>query len=211
MDGKGRGEMNTRAFSTPARLFGDYSARLSATLQGFDWAPVERLTYDLLDCWQTGRQVFFAGNGGSGGNANHLANDFLYALSKTPGSGLRVHSLSANPSVITCLANDEGYDQVFSLQLAVLARKGDVLIAFSGSGNSPNIVKALEEARTIGMTSYAVLGYSGGKAKAIADVPIHVQIDDMQIAEDAQMIIGHMLMQWLYAQRGDVAAGKIRR
>jgi len=61
MDGKGRSEMNTRAFSTPARLFGDYSARLSATLQGFDWAPVERLTYDLLDCWQTGRQVFFAG------------------------------------------------------------------------------------------------------------------------------------------------------
>ena len=116
---------------------------------------------------------FSAGNGGSGGNANHLANDFLYALSKTPGSGLRVHSLSANPSVITCLANDEGYDQVFSLQLAVLARKGDVLIAFSGSGNSPNIVKALEEAKTIGMTSYAVLGYSGGKAKALADVPIH--------------------------------------
>ena len=132
------------------------------------------------------------------------------ASRSAPGSGLRVHSLSANPSVITCLANDEGYDQVFSLQLAVLARKGDVLIAFSGSGNSPNIVKALEEARTIGMTSYAVLGYSGGKAKAIADVPIHVQIDDMQIAEDAQMIIGHMLMQWLYAQRGDVAAGKIR-
>ena len=197
--------MNTRAFSTPARLFSDYTARLNATLERFDWAPVERLAYELLDCWQTGRQVFFAGNGGSGGNANHLANDFLYALSKTRGSGLRVHS-----SVITCLANDEGYDQVFSLQLAVLARKGDVLIAFSGSGNSPNIVKALEEARTIGMTSYAVLGYSGGKAKAIADVPIHVQIDDMQIAEDAQMIIGHMLMQWLSAQRGDVAAGKIR-
>jgi D-sedoheptulose 7-phosphate isomerase len=200
--------MNPRAFSTPARLFSDYTARLNATLERFDWAPVERLAYELLDCWQTGRQVFFAGNGGSGGNANHLANDFLYALSKTAGSGLRVHSLSANPSVITCLANDEGYDQVFSLQLAVLARKGDVLIAFSGSGNSPNIVRALQEAKTIGMTSYAVLGFSGGKAKAIADVPIHFAIDDMQISEDAQTIIGHMLMQWLYAQRGDIAAAK---
>ena len=200
--------MNPRAFSTPARLFSDYTARLNATLERFDWAPVERLAYELLDCWQTGRQVFFAGNGGSGGNANHLANDFLYALSKTAGSGLRVHSLSANPSVITCLANDEGYDQVFSLQLAVLARKGDVLIAMSGSGNSPNIIRALQEAKTIGMTSYAVLGYSGGKAKAIADVPIHFAIDDMQISEDAQTIIGHMLMQWLYAQRGDVAALK---
>jgi D-sedoheptulose 7-phosphate isomerase len=200
--------MNPRAVSTPARLFSDYTARLNATLERFDWAPVERLAYDLLDCWQTGRQVFFAGNGGSGGNANHLANDFLYALSKTPGSGLRVHSLSANPSVITCLANDEGYDQVFSLQLAVLARKGDVLVAMSGSGNSPNIIRALQEAKTIGMTSYAVLGFSGGKAKAIADVPIHFAIDDMQISEDAQTIIGHMLMQWLYAQRGDIAKNK---
>ena len=202
--------MNARAFSSPAKLFGDYSRRLSTVLEGFDWAPVERLAYELLDCWQTGRQVFFAGNGGSAGNANHLANDFLYALSQTPGSGLRVHSLSANPSVLTCLANDEGYEQVFSLQLAVLARKGDVLIAFSGSGNSPNIVKALEEAKTIGMTSYAVLGYSGGKAKALADVPIHVAIDDMQISEDAQTIIGHMLMQWLHAQRGDIAALKAK-
>lgn len=200
--------MNPRAFATPVRLFGDYSARLNATLEGFDWTPVERLAYDLLDCWQTGRQVFFAGNGGSGGNANHLANDFLYALSKTPGSGLRVHSLSANPSVITCLANDEGYEQVFSLQLAVLARKGDVLIALSGSGNSPNIVRALLEARTIGMTSYAVLGYSGGKAKSLADVPIYFGVDDMQISEDTQMMVGHMLMQWLYSQRGDITALK---
>jgi D-sedoheptulose 7-phosphate isomerase len=198
--------MNALAFQTPAKLFNDYSSRLSAALQGFDWTPVERLAYELRDCWQSGRQVFLCGNGGSGGNANHLANDFLYALSKTKGSGLRVHSLSANPSTLTCLANDEGYDQVFSLQLAVLARAGDVLVVFSGSGNSPNIVKALQEARTIGMTSYAVLGYSGGKAKALADVPIHFAIDDMQIAEDAQMVIGHMLMQWLYAQRDEISS-----
>jgi D-sedoheptulose 7-phosphate isomerase len=198
--------MNAIAFQTPAKLFSDYSSRLSAALQGFDWTPVERLAYELRDCWQSGRQLFLCGNGGSGGNANHLANDFLYALSKTKGSGLRVHSLSANPSTLTCLANDEGYDQVFSLQLAVLARAGDVLVVFSGSGNSPNIVKALEEAKTIGMTSYALLGYSGGKAKALADVPIHFAIDDMQIAEDAQMVIGHMLMQWLHAQRGEISS-----
>jgi D-sedoheptulose 7-phosphate isomerase len=198
--------MNAIAFQTPAKLFSDYSSRLSAALQGFDWTPVERLAYELRDCWQSGRQLFLCGNGGSGGNANHLANDFLYALSKTKGSGLRVHSLSANPSTLTCLANDEGYDQVFSLQLAVLARAGDVLVVFSGSGNSPNIVKALEEAKTIGMTSYALLGYSGGKAKALADVPIHFAIDDMQIAEDAQMVIGHMLMQWLHAQRDEISS-----
>ena len=87
--------MTIRAFPMPAALFGDYSARLAALLDGFDWTPVERLAFELLDCWQTGRQVFLAGNGGSGANANHLSNDFLYPLSKTFGSGLRVRSLSA--------------------------------------------------------------------------------------------------------------------
>ncbi len=197
--------MNAPVFLPPRKLFNDYSSRFNAILSRFDWTPVERLAYDLRDCWQTGRQVFFCGNGGSGANANHLANDFLYALSKTKGSGLRVHSLAANPSTLTCLANDEGYEQVFSLQLAVLARRADVLVVFSGSGDSPSILQALQEARKIGMTSYAVLGYSGGKAKALADVPIHFAIDDMQIAEDAQMVVGHMLMQWLYGQRGEIS------
>ena len=119
-----------------------------------------------------------------------------------------MHSLSANPAAITCLANDEGYDQIFSMQLAVTAREGDVLIVLSGSGNSPNILAALEEAKAIGMTSYAILGFAGGKAKALADIPIHFRVDDMQIAEDAQMIVGHMLLQWLYGQREDVSALK---
>jgi D-sedoheptulose 7-phosphate isomerase len=200
--------MSARALDVPAVLFSDYTSRLSVALQDFDWTPVERLAFELLDCWQTGRQVFLAGNGGSGANADHLSNDFLYALSKTPGSGMRVRSLSANPAIITCLANDEGYDKVFSLQLAVLAREGDVLIALSGSGNSPNIIRALREAKKIGMTSYAILGCSGGKAKFLADVPIHFRINDMQISEDAQMIVGHMLTQWLHARRGEIAARK---
>jgi D-sedoheptulose 7-phosphate isomerase len=189
----------------PKAHFAAYSRRLALALEAFDWTPVERLAHDLLDCWKTGRQVFFAGNGGSAGNAVHLANDLLYALSKTPGSGIRVHGLPANQAVITCLANDEGYDQIYSLQLAVQARAGDVLIVFSGSGNSPNIVRAIEEGKRIGMTSYAVLGFSGGKAKALADVPIHFALDDMQIAEDTQLIIGHMLMQWLSQHRDEVA------
>src|SRR5450631_1885746 len=204
MDGTDGAGMNALAFSTPAKLFGDYSRRLGAMLEAFDWTPVERLAYELRDCWQTGRQVFFAGNGGSAANANHLANDFLYPLSKTPGSGLRVHSLAANPAVISCLANDEGYDQIFALQLKVLARPGDVLVVLSGSGNSPNIVKALQQARATGMTSYAVVGCSGGASKAIADVAIHFAVDDMQMAEDAQLIVGHMVMQWLHAQRTDM-------
>lgn len=189
----------------PEIHFADYWKRMSAVMERIDWAPVATLGHDLLDCWKTGRQVFMAGNGGSAGNAVHLANDFLYAMSKRPGSGMRIHALPANPAVLTCLANDEGYDQIYSLQLGVLARADDVLIVYSGSGNSPNILRALEEARRIGMRSYAVLGFSGGKAKALADVPIHVEVDDMQIAEDTQLIFGHMLMQWLSKHRDQIA------
>ena len=181
--------------------FAGYSARLQEVLRTGDWAPVERLAAELLDCWKTGRQLFICGNGGSAGNAIHLANDFLYGISKVAGSGLRVIALPANAAVLTCLANDEGYDTIFSTQLAVLANKGDVLLAFSGSGNSPNILSVLQKAKEIGVRSYAILGYTGGKAKAMADVPIHFVVDDMQISEDMQLVVGHMLMQWLYANR----------
>ncbi len=183
--------------------FQDYSQRLSEVLLGFDWSPVKELADDLLECCKTGSQFFIAGNGGSAGNAIHLANDFLYGVSKVAGKGLRVNALPANPAVLTCLANDEGYDQIYSLQLGILANPGDVLLVLSGSGNSPNILRVLEEAKARGVKSYAILGYSGGKAKDLADVPIHFALDDMQISEDTQLIIGHMLMQWLYARRAE--------
>src|SRR6266850_2465442 len=131
-------------------LAADYARRLASALSAHDWADVGRLAEDLRDCRDSGRQVFLCGNGGSAGNAIHLANDFLYGISRQKGSALRVTALPANSSVLTCLANDEGYDQIFSLQLAVLANRGDVLIALSGSGNSPNIVKVLEQARQMG-------------------------------------------------------------
>ena len=181
--------------------FAAYSTKLQKVLQSADWTPVERLAREMLDCWRTGRQLFICGNGGSAGNAVHLANDFLYGISKVAGSGLRVTALPANTAVLTCLANDEGYDTIYSTQLAVLARKGDVVLAFSGSGNSPNILRVLEKAKAMGVKSYAVLGYTGGKAKALADEPIHFAVEDMQISEDLQLIVGHMIMQWLYASR----------
>lgn len=179
----------------------DYSSRLQATLASSDWSGVTKLANDLLTCWQDGHRVFLCGNGGSAGNAIHLANDFLYGIARRNGGGMRVMALSANSAVMTCLANDLGYEHVFSEQLAVQAQEGDLLIALSGSGNSPNIVRAIEQARAMGVKSYAVLGFTGGRCKQLADVPIHFPVDDMQIAEDMQMIVGHMLMQWLYSNR----------
>ena len=182
----------------PAAAAADYAGRLAQVLQRADWRALGMLCEELLACWREGRQVFLCGNGGSAGNAIHLANDFLYGISRLAGSGLRVTALPANSSVLTCLANDEGYDRIFSLQLAVLARPGDVLIALSGSGNSANIVKALEQARASKLRSFAILGYGGGKAKDLADVAIHFPVDDMQISEDLQLIAGHIVMQWLH-------------
>jgi D-sedoheptulose 7-phosphate isomerase len=186
---------------SPIAGFLDYSQRLQSVLQRTDWSGVSGLAAELLDCWRAGRHVFICGNGGSAANAIHLANDLLYGVSKTPGSGLRATALSANSSVLTCLANDKGYDEIFSMQLSVQGSHGDVLIVLSGSGNSPNIIRALDEAKKLGMRSYAIVGYTGGKAKAMADVAIHTAVDDMQVSEDMQLVVGHMIMQWLYQNR----------
>jgi D-sedoheptulose 7-phosphate isomerase len=181
--------------------FSDYSQRLQQVLLTADWSCVNQLAEALLESWKQGRRVFICGNGGSAGNAIHLANDFLYGIAKTTGGGLKVMALPANSAVITCLANDVGYDHIFSEQLAVQAQEGDLLIALSGSGNSGNILRVLEQARQMGVKSFAILGFSGGKSKQLADISIHFPVDDMQIAEDMQIIVGHMVMQWLYARR----------
>jgi D-sedoheptulose 7-phosphate isomerase len=180
-------------------VFSGYADRLSTVLATADWSPVAMLATEMQRCWETGARVFICGNGGSAGNAIHLANDFLYGIAKRTGGGLRVCALSANPAVLTCLANDVGYAHIYSEQLAVQAAAGDLLIVLSGSGNSPNILAVLEQAKSMGVKSCAILGYSGGKSKALADIPIHFAVDDMQISEDLQLIVGHMLMQWLYA------------
>ena len=145
--------------------------------------------------------MFLCGNGGSAGNALHLANDFLYGIAKKTGGGLKVMALSANSAVMTCLGNDVGFDYIFSEQLAVQAQRGDLLIALSGSGNSGNILRVLEKAREMEVKSFAILGFSGGKSMLLADVAIHFPVNDMQIAEDLQLIVGHMVMQWLYSSR----------
>ena len=157
-----------------------------------------------MRCWRNGQQVFICGNGGSAGNAIHLANDFLYGIAKKTGRGMRITALSANAAVMTCLANDVGYHAIYSEQLAVLGNKGDLLIVLSGSGNSPNILEVLKTAQEKEIVSCAILGYSGGKAKDLASIVLHFPVDDMQIAEDLQLVVGHMLMQYLYAHKDTV-------
>jgi len=176
----------------------DYMDRLNAIMRTANWDDLGKLTEALRTCWKSGHRLFLCGNGGSAGNAVHIANDLAYGIAKGKGLGMRVQALPANVSLLTCLANDEGYDHVFSRQLAVEGQAGDVLAVLSGSGNSANILEALKQAKAMNIQSFAVLGFTGGKAKAMADVSLHFAIDDMQIAEDLQLILFHMIMQWLY-------------
>jgi D-sedoheptulose 7-phosphate isomerase len=178
-------------------LFNDYAAKLTAALARQDWENSAVLANELAAAWRDGRRVFICGNGGSAANAIHWANDFLYPVAKSGGKGMKISALPANVSVLTCLANDIGYDAIFAAQLATEAEPDDVLIVLSGSGNSPNIIKALEQAKASKMKSFALLGYSGGACKELADVVLHFRFDDMQIVEDLQLIVGHMILQAL--------------
>ncbi|HVN00900.1 MAG TPA: SIS domain-containing protein [Caulobacteraceae bacterium] len=187
-------------------LIAGYAAKLAAALASPAMESLPVLGEALRRCWTEGRCVYLCGNGGSAGNAIHLANDLLYGAGTAIGRGLRVEALSANPAVLTCLANDLGYEAIYAEQLRVKAQAGDVLIVLSGSGNSPNVVRALEVGAELGMQTFAVLGYSGGRCKALADHAIHFAVDDMQIAEDLQLVVGHICMQWLCANPPAVGA-----
>jgi D-sedoheptulose 7-phosphate isomerase len=174
-----------------------YCRKINQAMEQIDLEKLCLMADCLWDALQSKSQVFVCGNGGSAANAIHIANDFLYGKSKNSHAAIRVHALTANQSVLTCLGNDISYVDIFSYQLEVLGQKDDVLIALSGSGNSPNIVKAIETAQLMGMKTFAILGYDGGRCLKIAANSIHIPIHDMQISEDMQLIVGHMLMQWL--------------
>lgn len=176
-----------------------YLCSLNEAYQQVEPELIERLIATLESARSRGSQVFLFGNGGSAANANHWANDLIYGAGKNGRGGVRAHSLAANVSVITCLANDTGYENIFSAQLRVLASPGDVAIALSGSGNSPNILRALEESKKLGVETWALVGFDGGQALKLADNILHFAVHDMQIAEDLQMLVCHQATKALSA------------
>ena len=179
----------------------DYVERLRKCIDRSILMQVESLCEELFEAWKHGRNVFICGNGGSAGNAIHIANDLHYGIgvsnSKSIKTGIRVEALPSNSAIITCLANDIGYEYIYSNQIETKAAQGDTLIVLSGSGNSENIVNAIMTAKNMGVNTTAILGFDGGSCKNIADRIIHFEINDMQISEDTQLIVEHICMQWL--------------
>lgn len=156
-----------------------------------------------------GRQVFIAGNGGSAATASHMANDFAKGVAEEGGRGLRAIALSDNVPLITAIANDRGYTEVFAEQLLTLGHPGDVLVVISGSGNSANIVRAVEVAQGMQIRTIALLGMGGGQVAQMADVSVVVPSDDYGPIEDIHMVLDHLITaymrHWLATGRRDVS------
>ena len=178
----------------------EYIFRLNSCFCKEQIFKMKMLSDDLLNVWKKNNTVFICGNGGSGANALHIANDLHFGLGDMlidKKKGLKADALTSNIAVLSCLANDLGYENIFSNQLEVKGSKDDILIALSGSGNSPNIIKAINAAKKKGIKTYSILGFDGGLCKSISDIPIHFKIDDMQIAEDTQVIVLNICIKWI--------------
>lgn len=171
-----------------------YQSQLISTINSLDTKAIAQLYDALLRVWKDKQQVFICGNGGSAANAAHIANDFSYGVNPN-GRAFSIESLAANEAITTCLANDTGYHNIFAKQLINKAKQGDLLIVLSGSGNSGNIIHAVEAAKELKLTTCGILGFDGGTLKNMVDIAIHCDINDMQISEDMQLVIGHILMK----------------
>ncbi|MBA3449719.1 MAG: SIS domain-containing protein [Chloroflexia bacterium] len=177
---------------------------LRATLRGYwqevadvasaiDVARLEDAAITLLACQARGHAVFVVGNGGSAATASHFACDLAKGTRGDGPPTFHVVALTDNVALLTAWANDSGYERVFAEQLASLARPGDVLVAISASGTSPNVVAAVEAARSCEVGSIALTGRDGGLLGQMADTVVRVPSDRKEVVEDAHLIVAHSL------------------
>jgi D-sedoheptulose 7-phosphate isomerase len=174
----------------------DYVDRLRAALDQIPVPRVEAMGDILYRAYQHNKQVFIIGNGGSAATASHMACDLGKNTITNNRPRFRVMSLNDNMPLISALANDVGYEHVFAEQLRNLIHAGDVLISISGSGNSPNVIRAMEYARSRAATNIALLGFDGGRAMELADEYMLVPIQDYGIVEDLHMVLDHILTEY---------------
>jgi D-sedoheptulose 7-phosphate isomerase len=172
-----------------------YFAQLAETLEKIDIQAIDQLIGMLLKVRDNENTIFIFGNGGSAATASHIAGDFLKGISYGLEKGFRVLCLSDNTPGMMAISNDLGYDEIFAEQLKVFLKKDDLVIGISGSGNSANVVKAMDYAGKKGARTVALCGYKGGRIKEMADLVVHVPIQDMEITEDVHIAIFHAIKQ----------------
>jgi len=179
---------------TNTNIFHDYLSRIDLSLSATSLEKIEEVIQIILNCSDNGGTVWLIGNGGSASTSSHFATD-LSRCTNTKGEPIRGVSLCDNSSLITAIGNDFGFQEIFVKQLSNLAKKNDLLISISASGNSENVIKAIEYAKTNSIKTVSLNGFNGGKAHGICDCSIHVptNIGDYGVAEDAHSIISHFI------------------
>jgi D-sedoheptulose 7-phosphate isomerase len=171
----------------------DYWQEVAQVAATVDIQALKRAADELLSCQARGRVVFAIGNGGSAATASHFTCDLSKGTRRGGPPTFRTLALTDNVPVMTAWANDSSFERVFAEQLVSLAQPGDVLMAISVSGTSPNIVSAVSEARALGLTVISLTGRTGGTLATMSDVIITVPSDSMEVVEDAHLIVSHSL------------------
>lgn len=172
-----------------------YIAEHHKAFKALDLDMVNAASDLVVDTILRNKKIITCGNGGSASTASHYITDWNKMYNLSSGAKLRGVCLTDNIGLITAYGNDLDYASVFSGQLDAIMDKGDLLVAVSGSGNSPNILSAIDKAHTLGGSVLGVLGYDGGKAKPLCDEVFHVPSWDMQICEDIHLSFGHLIMK----------------
>lgn len=171
-----------------------YAADAAERLMRTDFNKLAEIGALLLKAKADGRTIYLIGNGGSAATASHVTNDLVKGCRVGDATGLRAFCLSDSNALVTCLANDFSYEEIYSILLRTHAHAGDVLIAFSGSGNSPNIIHALKTAGEMGLTIVGLGGRDGGQMKSLCDLIIIAPTDSMELIEDMHLIYFHNLV-----------------
>ncbi len=177
----------------------DYIYNVKKLLDNLDTGIIEKVTRFIESAYNTGNYIYIIGNGGSASTASHMANDFLKNICTNSEGGFKVLSLTDNNSIITAISNDEGYENLFINQLKVFLKKDDVLIAISASGNSANILNAIEYAKNRGAKTIGFVGFDGGKLRDMVDVCVHIKTSKGVYGpvEDIHLILNHIISGYL--------------
>lgn len=183
----------------------DYRAQISEylrheieTLEALDVNAIDQALKLLLETYENGNTVFVFGNGGSSATASHFQNDFNKGVSEHTEKKFNFLCLNDNVATVMAVANDIGFEEIFRFQLRGHLKEGDVVFAISGSGNSKNVINAVEYAKECGNRVIGLTGFNGGKLRQLSDVSLHVPVNSMQITEDVHMVFDHLMMSIFY-------------
>lgn len=171
----------------------EYLSLVKDTIDKLDQSSIEAAANAFYDTYQKGGNIYTMGNGGSGASASHAAGDFLKGASYGLDKRFRMICLNDNIAAMMAIANDIGYEDIFVEQLKNFIKPGDLIIGISGSGNSENVVRAMEFAKGQGAKTIAMTGFGGGKISKMADISVNAPVQDMEVTEDLHMVVFNII------------------